>query len=621
MYSHIMAPNKKSTGKKNGHTKVDKNNKQIHTAPIQRGPNDHMPFVSICTPTFNRRPFWPMAIKCFEEYDYPKDRMEWIILDDGSDKIEDLVSHIPQVKYFKYDKQMILGKKRNLMHEKTKGDIIIYQDDDDYYPPERVPHAVQTLTDNPKALCAGASVVFVYFKHIQQMYRFGPYGPNHATAGTFAFRRELLKQTKYDDFKALAEEKDFLKGYTIPFVQMDPLKTILVFSHDHNTIDKRDLLVNAPNPTCNPDMNVKVEDFVKSKSAYKFFMKDIDVLLADYSPGEVKHKEEVINQIRLLKEGRAKQTADNQKLHNETMQREEVKKIIEASNQRVEAERLKAIAAIIKSKKLLERVREYEKRFASEIGKITTNEDIDREVANQEIPINLVLKKAEFNVIQREETGETSIDVINNIMNFITHNNIEMILEVNGTDVTISSDKNELSITPIKVDEWKDFNMKHAQQQGMNPNPMNHVVGVNTNITRSVNATEEETTVMTQTGCNHATATKALGATGNDVIDSIINIDQYTTEENAVTNENATEEETTVMMQTGCNHATATKALGATGNDVIESIINIDQYTTTSTNVKDETKDVAVEEVAVEEVAVEEVVTEIVPIDENEKSV
>ena len=54
-----------------------------------------LPMVSICTPTFNRRPFIPMIIKCFEHQLYPKDRMEWIIIDDGTDKIGELVSHIP----------------------------------------------------------------------------------------------------------------------------------------------------------------------------------------------------------------------------------------------------------------------------------------------------------------------------------------------------------------------------------------------------------------------------------------------------------------------------------------------------------------------------------------------
>ena len=200
------------------------------------------PFVSVCTPTFNRRPFISHMVKCFESQDYPKDRMEWIIIDDGTDKIGDLVTHIPQVKYFPYDKKMPLGEKRNLMHVKSKGDILVYMDDDDFYPPDRVSHAVERLKNDPKALCAGSSEIYIYFKHIGKLYQFGPYGPNHSTAGTFAFKRELLKETKYEDTAALAEEKAFLKNYTIPFVQLDPLKTILVFSHEHNTFDKRKLL-------------------------------------------------------------------------------------------------------------------------------------------------------------------------------------------------------------------------------------------------------------------------------------------------------------------------------------------------------------------------------------------
>jgi len=33
------------------------------------------PFVTLCTPTFNRRPFIPMMLKCFEHQNYPKDKI------------------------------------------------------------------------------------------------------------------------------------------------------------------------------------------------------------------------------------------------------------------------------------------------------------------------------------------------------------------------------------------------------------------------------------------------------------------------------------------------------------------------------------------------------------------
>lgn len=266
------------------------------------------PMVSVCTPTFNRRPFIQAMLECFRNQTYPKDRMEWIIIDDGTDPINDLIdaAKIPQIRYFREERKMALGEKRNYMHSKVKGTIVVYMDDDDYYPPERVSHAVDTLQANREALCAGASEIYVYFKHIHTMYQSGPYGPNHATAGTFAFRTELLKNHRYDDHAALAEEKNFLKDYTVPFVQLDPLKTILVFSHNHNTFDKKRLLENAHPQFFKPSQRT-VDEFIrqpKEAAIKQFFMTDIDKALAEYTPGEPSMKPDVLKQIREIDEQR-----------------------------------------------------------------------------------------------------------------------------------------------------------------------------------------------------------------------------------------------------------------------------------------------------------------------------
>ena len=282
------------------------------------------PFVSICTPTFNRRPFIPMMFECFKNQSYPKDRMEWIIVDDGTDKIRDLVeaSGIKQINYVEVDKKMTLGAKRNYMHSFVKGTIIVYMDDDDYYPPERVSHAVEKLMANRQAMCAGSSELYIYFKHIQTMYKCGPYGPNHATAGTFAFRTELLKESKYQDHACLAEEKEFLKNYTIPFVQLDPMKTILVFSHIHNTFDKKKLLENPHPDYLRPWNAVTVDMFISQKEASikDFFLNKIDNLLNAYEPGDPKMKPDVIKQTKEIEEERAKMTQEQMKqMHNTTM--------------------------------------------------------------------------------------------------------------------------------------------------------------------------------------------------------------------------------------------------------------------------------------------------------------
>lgn len=266
--------------------------------------SDKLPFVSVCTPTFNRRPFIPIMIKCFEIQDYPKDKVEWLILDDGSDKIEELVTHIPQVKYMRFEEKLTLGKKRNILNDTAKGEIIVYMDDDDYYPPDRISHAVEKLSKS-KALCAGSSEMFIYFKHINKMYKFGPYGPNHATAGTFAFKKELLKITRFEEDACLAEERKFLKEYTIPFIQLEPKKSILVFSHIQNTFDKKELLKTMPNPTIN-DTDVKPEDIIKNEEILNFFMRDIDKKLDEYKPGSIENKPDVLIQLEEIKKQREK---------------------------------------------------------------------------------------------------------------------------------------------------------------------------------------------------------------------------------------------------------------------------------------------------------------------------
>ena len=302
-------------GKQKKTNKKSNKNSTNNTSNKNQQDNLHLPFVSVCTPTYNRRPFWEGTIKCFNNQIYPKNRMEWIIIDDGTDKIEDIVIDHPNVKYFKYEKKMNLGTKRNLMHDKSKGDIIVYMDDDDYYPKERVSHAVEMLQKNPDKLVAGSSEIYIYFKHIEQMYQFGPYGPNHSTAGTFAFKRELLKNTRYNEEACLAEEKEFLKNYSYPLVQLDPLKVILVFSHNHNTFDKKTLLfAGGTNNPLQIESDKIIEEFVEEEDLQEFYL-NIEDKLKDYNDGKPDMKPDVLEQQKRMNKERESFINDNVNKH------------------------------------------------------------------------------------------------------------------------------------------------------------------------------------------------------------------------------------------------------------------------------------------------------------------
>ena len=364
------------------------------------------PLVSICTPTFNRRPFIKTLIKCFEHQTYPKDKMEWIIIDDGTDKIEDLVKDIPQVKYYKYDEQMVLGKKRNIMHEKCSGDIIVYMDDDDYYPPERVSHSVEMLLSHPKALCAGASEIYIYFKHINQMYQFGPYGPNHATAGTFAFKKELLNDHSYDDNAALAEEKHFLKNYTVPFVQLEPKKTILVFSHIHNTFDKKTLLDNPHPDYCKPS-DKKVEDFVKSEELKDFFM-NVDDELEKYDFGKPMNKPEVLRQTNKIAEER-------KKMVEEARKNNEGKIIVEQNGKQV----------VLNNQQIVEILKQQNQKIQELTKKIMVQESIIQSYRNKQNSDNVNTENNNNDVDKNSKS-------MNNTINDITDEDREIINQINN---------------------------------------------------------------------------------------------------------------------------------------------------------------------------------------------
>ena len=315
------------------------------------------PRVSLCTPTFNRRPFIQAMVQCILQQKYPRHLMEWIIVDDGTDKIGDLVKDIPFVKYVAVDEKMLLGKKRNFMHEQCTftedSAIIVYIDDDDYYPPERVSHAVDKLVHS-KAECAGSSELYLWFNDLEKMYKVGPYGPMHATAGTFAFKRSLLKTCSYAEDAVLSEEKHFLKDYTIPMVQLDSKKTILVVCHSQNTFDKHRVIQNDSQYCKESALTIK--HFIKSPSLHDFYTKGMEIELATYTPGTIQYKPEVVEEMKRRDQENAQNvpllqftTKDGRtvKLHPEQLMRMFQQKNDECNELQKENQKLKELNRIL----------------------------------------------------------------------------------------------------------------------------------------------------------------------------------------------------------------------------------------------------------------------------------
>ena len=257
-----------------------------------------VPFVSVCTPTFNRRPFYELCCKCLEAQTYPHERMEWLILDDGTDPIKDIVDAFASttkinVRYFRREEYMPLATKRNFLNDKADGSFICFWDDDDYYPPTRIAESVKALKANPDKLIAGGSAMYCYFPDRDEVWQLGPYGTNHSTAAVFFFRKELLEQTTFDEHLFLSEEKSFLKNYTIPMHQLPPSQTIVVVAHSQNSFDKRTLIENG-NTHFVKKTKFRLEDLVPDHDIRHFIQSRMERELAAYTDGDIRKKPDIL---------------------------------------------------------------------------------------------------------------------------------------------------------------------------------------------------------------------------------------------------------------------------------------------------------------------------------------
>ena len=204
-----------------------------------------------------------------------------------------MVKDIPEVKYHTLKNKVTIGYKRNVLNSLCKGEIIVNMDDDDYYPPERVSHCVETLVNNREYLIAGCDKHFIYFgKPENNLYTIGPYQRNHATAATYAYRKALLKTNRYDNTKTFAEERSFLNNYTVPMIQMNMYKSIVVFAHIYNTVDKKKLLTKRKSSNAKKS-NIELSTIIKNDFCRNFILKSHSIL-RQYKKGHINNKKSLI---------------------------------------------------------------------------------------------------------------------------------------------------------------------------------------------------------------------------------------------------------------------------------------------------------------------------------------
>lgn len=192
--------------------------------------------VSIITPTKNRKYLYKNILNNFFRQEYNNDEMELLIGEDGETNMEELLPRKNNIKYYRFEK-ISLGEKRNKLCELAKGEIIIFMDDDDYYPSKKVSEVVRLFNENPDVELIGSSILYVYYTKFDKILKFGPYLKNHTTCGALSIKKSYFKNHKFPNI-AKSEERIFLDNYKNKLIQADPMNSILVIAHNNNTVSK-----------------------------------------------------------------------------------------------------------------------------------------------------------------------------------------------------------------------------------------------------------------------------------------------------------------------------------------------------------------------------------------------
>ena len=117
------------------------------------------PFFSIIVPTFDRQEPLAACVQAMRRLDYPRNRFEIIIVDDGS-PVPMMVSghHLQDDGTITVLRQLNAGpaSARNKGAQHARGDILAFTDDDCTPTPQWLRELAQSFTDVPTGLVGGA---------------------------------------------------------------------------------------------------------------------------------------------------------------------------------------------------------------------------------------------------------------------------------------------------------------------------------------------------------------------------------------------------------------------------------------------------------------------------------
>lgn len=205
------------------------------------------PNISILCPTYNRSKFLPLLIRNLKVQDYPHNKLEIIIDDDGTepfiDNYDDFVNIIKPIKskIIRNKNRRTIGEKRNNLIKNASNKIVVFMDDDDFYQSTYISHSFETMREN-NAECVGCNkMIFLFDPYSNDDFYFLTCGENKELIHecSMMMTKKWYKATSKFPKSSRGEGKQLMQNSNLKNVALTlPEKIMIQLCHNNNTINK-----------------------------------------------------------------------------------------------------------------------------------------------------------------------------------------------------------------------------------------------------------------------------------------------------------------------------------------------------------------------------------------------
>jgi glycosyltransferase involved in cell wall biosynthesis len=203
--------------------------------------------ISILTPTqLSRKKNLVQLVKQIHSQTYYSHIVQWVIVN-GSPTYEEadafsgtllsIQREHPELNVTIIDwKERTFADLFNDGNAQCTGDYIAIMEDDEYYFPTHLSHAVNQLSQSAKQI-AGCSSVFMYVRNTNTAYQWTTTNANHSCNHALVYKRTYLDTHSFTHNPECKTgvEASFTNQWSEPMIQLDPNKCVVHIFHDNNT--------------------------------------------------------------------------------------------------------------------------------------------------------------------------------------------------------------------------------------------------------------------------------------------------------------------------------------------------------------------------------------------------